>query len=446
MAFYPKDLIALLKKKIPTVEKIRYSKPPNLPSDMELQILLETAFHASLLTEEGRRPGFRIIYISKKEAEKETDMQRTGKYFSNESKIIPLDSLRPYSVSEINRLAPAAELTRLLICVANYAESGEKPELFIWGLLDVGENWWKFIHHETSGGKPPPNFITLTSSNPGELSISAQGEIYFTLKNGNIVQPRMNALWSGTINDFLQNARKQLYNETVKELGVKKWDEEDKDDDYPHRLYNYFLERILFYIREKAHGGTLIIIPNYINKNDTRITDRIIIKYACSYNYAWSTLKYSLKNHRRYYDLHFPLWDGKTAMTVENFRQHHMLSEEDQEIAEGLGDAAQAIASLTSIDGAVLLDDNFSILGFGCEIIATSSSLKEIVVNTRVSPNEKMTIESFGTRHRAAFRFCSSFEDSIAFVVSQDGGVKAIKRVGSDVVLWPDINTGAMGI
>jgi hypothetical protein len=27
----------------------------------------------------------------------------------------------------------------------------------------------------------------------------------------------------------------------------------------------------------------------------------------------------------------------------------------------------------------------------------------------------------------------------MAFVVSQDGGIKAVKRVGAKVVVWPDI-------
>jgi DNA integrity scanning protein DisA with diadenylate cyclase activity len=79
-------------------------------------------------------------------------------------------------------------------------------------------------------------------------------------------------------------------------------------------------------------------------------------------------------------------------------------------------------------------------------VIATSPSLTEVEAVTDYHPSTSVPIESFGTRHRSAFRFCSSLEDSASFVVSQDGGVKAIKRVGDKVNLWPDINTGFMGI
>jgi hypothetical protein len=30
----------------------------------------------------------------------------------------------------------------------------------------------------------------------------------------------------------------------------------------------------------------------------------------------------------------------------------------------------------------------------------------------------------------------------VTFVLSQDGGQKAVKRVGRDVVLWPDVTAG----
>lgn len=446
MSKYPKDLIPLLKKKCSSLKNRKYHKPPKLPTQSELEPLFDVAFQASLLTEEGRRSGFRIVYASKEELEKPESKIRE-KYFDNQSRVIPFDCERRYTVSEINRLAPAAEFTRLMICVYNNSKnSTESPELVIWGLLDVGENWWKFVHHEASGGRCPPNHITVTSCNPGELSVSSGGDVYYTLKNGEIIEPKINPIWNGEISKYFERAKKALYNDTIKDLKTKKWDDDGEDDDYPFRFYNHFLERILFYVREKAHGGTIIFVPHAIKKNDTRLTDRATIKYPCRYDYVWNLLVSSLVNHRKYYDLHFPLWDGESPITTENFQDHNLLEGESLEIDEGLGDIAQAIASLTSVDGAVILNDRFEVLGFGAEVTASSQSLKEVSVVAGENKQIPISIESFGTRHRSAFRFCSSFEDSVAFIVSQDGGVKAVKRVASDVLLWPDINAGGMGI
>ena len=179
MSYYPNDLIPILKKKCASLNKIRGHEPPNLPSDAELESLLDVAFQASFLTEEGRRLGFRIVYASKDEIGE--SINEEIEFFGSGTKAIPFDNPRPYSVSEINRVSPAAEFTRLMICVSN-SKSAENPKLTIWGLLDVGANWWKFVHHESSGGRCPPSQITVTCYNPGELSLSSGGDIYCFFK------------------------------------------------------------------------------------------------------------------------------------------------------------------------------------------------------------------------------------------------------------------------
>ncbi|MCE5212163.1 MAG: DNA integrity scanning protein DisA nucleotide-binding domain protein [Deltaproteobacteria bacterium] len=441
MNAYPKDIIPALKNVCTKLEKRKYGKPPTLPPDEELHVLLDTAFHASFLTEEGRRTGFRILYVSF-----ETMIKEIDKHSDNRWRIINFDTPRPYSVSELNRLAPAAELTHLMICVSNSSQNNRKSSLEIWGLLDVGENWWKFVHNETHSGMSPPNYFAITSMNAGELSISAAGDVLTTLKGGKLVYPKDTAIWDGSICDFLQTARNKLYQSVITALGTKSWDEEGQDDDYPYRFYNFFIERILFYVREKSHGGTLIIVPDYVSKDDTRLTDRLNLKYPCSYDYAWEMMTSCLVNERKYFDLHFPLWDAKLEITQNNFQEYHMLSSKRDDLDEAIGDAARAIASMTSVDGAVVLTDKLKVLGFGAEVLAISPSLKEVKIEVRSKTIQRIPIESFGTRHRSAFRFCSSFEEAVIFVVSQDGGVKAIKRVCKEVVLWPDINTGAMGL
>lgn len=445
MATYPRSVIPVLTRKWQALSKRQYGKPSILPARAELNTLIDIAFHATFLAEEGRRPGFRIIHYLPKDYKEDSEQESKGIFYFGEYRLIPLDKARPFNVSEVNRLAPAAELTRLILCVANLSDDLDEPSFCIWAMLDVGENWWKFIHHETSGGKPPPNHLTITSSNPGELSFSVQGEMLLTLKSGQIFHPTRNALWIDPISDFFKDGRRQLYKDTVKSLNSSVWDPKGHDDDYPFRFYNFFLERILFNIRSKQHGGIVIFIPSYITKYDTRLTDRINIKYPCSYDYAWKFMVRSLANQREFYDLHFPLWDGKQKTTKKLFQEHYLLAEEEQELDESLSDIAQAIASLTSVDGALIMNDRFVVMGFGVEVTAPSPSLKDVVVVTRPT-NRRVDIQSYGTRHRAAFRFCSSFEQSVAFVVSSDGGVKAVKRDGSDVFLWPDINTGSMGL
>jgi hypothetical protein len=437
---YPPDIISFLKKEWVKKRYPHQSKRAPLPSDEALLRILTVCYHASFLREEGRRLAFRVIYYPQPHFEKDNTPPR----FRHADRVIRFTSTREFSVAELHRLAPAAEAVRSLICI----ESSVDGKLNAWGLIDAGANWWNFIHHESSSGSPPPNRLTISSQSPGELSISSEGEILFSLRGGSLIVPSMDLLWAGVVADFFAEARHALYQSAIKALGVKKWDEEGHDNDYPQRLYNFYLLRILFSIREKNHGGTLILVPDKFQHGDSRLTDRITIKYPCDYDYVWNLLVRSLANHRKYYDLHFALWDSKKPIEAKKYREIEQLSDEREEIEESLTDCARLIASLSGVDGVLVLTDRFRVLGFGGEVIAASPTLRTVKVagDCRAKLCRDASIEGYGTRHRSAFRFCSSFEDAVAFIVSQDGGVKATKRHGPDVILWPDVNMGSFGI
>lgn len=439
MTAYPSDLVEAIKSCLHDEAESPYREPcPPIPRDSVLQMLLETSFGASLLTEEGRRPGFRLIYLSPDALSAKQEYREFTR-----ARTISFTCRRPFIVSEIVRLAPAAKMDRSLICVYDFSSDGSAEDLQIWGLLDVGANWWNFVHHAASSGQPPPIGITITSSKPGELSISSRGRVYVRLSNGTIVVPSHNALWQGDIDSFLAPASQSLYTDTCKLLGVQRFDEDGHDNDYPQRFYVHFLERLLFNVRDRRHGGTVVIVRDELAADDSRLTDRVLLKYACENNHAWSLLVARLANHRRYYDLYVPLADG-VDLTVERFSTMHRLESDKDELDEAISDVSDSIASLTAVDGAVLMTDHFRVLGFGAEVVAQSQSLTELTLADDHS--KSIPIDSFGTRHRSAFRFCSSYEDSLAFIVSQDGGVKAVKRSAGNVLFWPDINEGMFGL
>src|SRR5260370_31345825 len=115
---------------------------------------------------------------------------------------------------------------------------------------------------------------------------------------------------------------------------------------------------------------------------------------------------------------------------------------------ERIAEFCSFVAALSVVDGAVVMTRRMRILGLGAEIIATSQSLVAVkeALDPAVTKAALVPVERFGTRHRSAMRMCSSFEDCIALVVSQDGPVKAIKRVGADIVMWNDVTLGRLAI
>lgn len=166
-----------------------------------------------------------------------------------------------------------------------------------------------------------------------------------------------------------------------------------------------------------------------------------MIKYPCDIANVWQTLTDECVAFRNYYAHHFAVWDQAT-ITQAHFHQDSRNASARRELRSAHDDLMTFLATLTAVDGAVVLTDRFRLLGFGAEVIAQSPTLTTVTAaydntaqNTSVVP-----IDAYGTRHRSSFRFCSSLEDSVAFVVSQDGGVKAVKRVGGNVFLWPDVD------
>ena len=99
------------------------------------------------------------------------------------------------------------------------------------------------------------------------------------------------------------------------------------------------------------------------------------------------------------------------------------------------------IASLTQVDGAVMMTSDLELIGFGCELLESDVPYEEIKISTKAF-SEKFIInpEEFGTRHRSAFRFCHKFPLSLCFVISQDGSIRGISKDDQEIEFWPDLN------
>jgi hypothetical protein len=425
---YPPDLVVLVKKAWAAPSRFSGQERPPLPSDDALAELLGVAYQTSLLREEGRTLAFRIIFLPRETA-------KTRKDPHQKSRVAKFTEVRELSVAELRRLAPAADSVRSMICADHDPVKG----WVVWALLDIGANWWQFTRHEAGGARVPPINLTLGSPAPGELTISTNGLSLLALRGGTVYQARGSALDSGPVSAHFETGRLALYAETIRRLGTETWS--DNDDDYPKRFHDICLSRLLTSICDLSHGGTLILVPDKLSATDSRLSDRVNIKHPCDYDYAWNLMIECLEFHSRYYAAHSLLRESRTPVDPSAYKHVSFLNSRREESDEALGDCFRFIASLSSVDGALVMTDRFRILGFGAEVIAQSPTLREIrrAENPLATESTPISIESYGTRHRSAFRFCSSYEDAIAFIVSSDGGIKATKRIGADVVIWPEV-------
>jgi DNA integrity scanning protein DisA with diadenylate cyclase activity len=102
----------------------------------------------------------------------------------------------------------------------------------------------------------------------------------------------------------------------------------------------------------------------------------------------------------------------------------------------------KAVASLSGVDGVVVLSTHCKVRGFGVEIVHTSSEVETVQVaqDADAAKLRMKNIEERGTRHRSAFRLCNNLERCVVFVVSQDGDARAVEKVGPNVVPWNNVD------
>ena len=417
---------------------------PRLPAKKIVKHLLEVAYHASFMTEEMRRVVYHIIYCPRNAVQEPVPggAERYGKTFS-----VVFDRSRPFNESELLRLAPATDPTKVLIGVEPADGTENEEPLQIWGLIDAGSSWWDFIHGESRAGNRPPDYLTISTAEPGNIVISRKGNIILKLQRGEIVRPTSGMLKRGPVADFFDDAVDRIYREACVSIKCAKYDYRGSDS-YPQRLYLQYFERIIFHIRRKMHGGTLIVIPDNTDLQCAELQSRLMVKYPCSDERAWRLLVESLVLQHEYTQIHDRLLRRKCDICPAEYREAINKFDEIEEINDALSDSVKFIAALSGVDGAVLITDKLRLLGFGTEVVVSLPELSHVRVSQDVygSTGKSIPIESFGTRHRAAFRFCSTCENSLALVISQDGGVKAVKKKGDDIILWSDINLGLFGI
>ena len=422
---YPSDIVEIIKD-LWQKNKIISEFIDELPEDKILKNLLEIAYHSSFMTEESRRVRFSLIYCPKD----------SEKIKSNYETIVFTKS-RDFSLTEIFRLAPATDPTSVLIGV----ESEKNDELKIWGLIDIGSSWTHFIKGDGGSSFLPPSFFTILSSEPGNLTISCAGVTVLDLRQGKYFKPVSGIFNYGIIADFFKHSKDMLCKEIITKIKSGNFEKDNSMIEDFQKNIQIFFERLVFDIKEKFQGGTIIVVPKDFTNDDIRLKERVLIKYPCHYDKVWKILVNKNFLNYKLFELVFTEEIEEKEAYSELFHEYMFLNDKLKKIEQELSDAIKFLSSLSEVDGAVIITENLKLLGFGCEIIVKTNipDLIKIANDCDGNLGSYISIDSYGTRHRAAFRFCYSYENSLAFVVSKDGSLRAVKRNQNDIILWQDI-------
>jgi hypothetical protein len=100
------------------------------------------------------------------------------------------------------------------------------------------------------------------------------------------------------------------------------------------------------------------------------------------------------------------------------------------------------VSLLTRVDGLVLMTPSFDVRGFGVEITYDKAPKAVFRWSDNVVNGNHLSRASykhFGTRHRSMMRYCAQNPNSVGFVISQDGDVRAMTQMDGKLVLWENI-------
>jgi hypothetical protein len=410
-----------------------HAYPPDLaqyvedhwPSDRALQVsrellaeALSVAFQASLTSEEARPTRFRLLLTPADQ------LPESG--VPNEGVLrLQFDHSRPFSADELRRLAPSTPFETALIGV-----QPEDGKLRIWGIAHSGPAWLA----PTWGGRSlVPNWsydpiVHVTA--PGQVAVRSAGKLIGALERGIIVDALIDVFDSDWLPALFAHERELIRAEhAARQAEVTS--PTLVEDSLVGRISQQMLRRSIQLVRGARHGGMLLLVdptpsPGLANIGGLRLKYRF----------------HQDEPSRRYRKLLFQILERVAAATSKATVEWSDFATDDsldlEKLESAVFEMSRVIANLTAIDGAVVLDKRFGIVGFGAEVSAELPAPSRVWRALDSEGQERVLddIENVGTRHRAAYRFVRDHRRDLAIVISHDGGVSFVANRDAEVVFW----------
>ena len=407
---YPPDLARYVEAHWPA------ATPLSLPSAL-LEDALAAAFQASLMVEEARATRFRLLLTSPE--------QLPDAGTPNQGVLrLKFDHGRPLYADELRRLAPAVPFETALI--GAHAEHGK---LRIWGVAHSGPAWLA----PTWGGRSiVPNWTydpIIHVTGPGQLAVRCAGQLIGALERGLVVDAALDVFDSNWLRALFARER-QVIQEEHAALQAQVASRTSVEPSLIGKVAQQMLRRAIQLVRGARHGGLILIVDTAGG------TERPLRGLRLKYSFAQD------EPSHRYRTLLFQIVEAVAAITAKDsvgwldFASNQSVRFE--ELEQALFEHSRVLANLTAIDGALVLDKRFDVLGFGAEVSAELPTPERVwrAVDAEAQVRKPEEIENVGTRHRAAYRFVNDHPDGLAVVVSQDGAVSFVANREGRVVFW----------
>ncbi len=430
---YPKELAEHVFRQL-TEDSSSYHLDHSLDRSV-LENILSICYHASFMRDEERTARFRLIIRS------------PGNFPSGQSPPDGLDQLvfidpRPCSEDELRRLFSAVSFHRSMIGVT----LNEYSLPHIWGIVHSGTRWLQMIHGGTRKINTLPDSLIIYVTGPGRITVSVGLTMVAGLRGGKLISSENDVLSSIWLRDFFAEIRDEaweLHKEARQKYGVG-W--ATIATEFPMVLGHNLMRRVISLICNYRHGGMLVIVPTEFSEDLKNTNSYLNIKYTFSSDEGKKRVQQDIARLMNEYAQAVGKSDNQTDPI--GWSEYQKISTPSlSSMDEMLFEKAHLLAELTLVDGAVVLNRRFELLGFGAEI---SSGLDNVTTVQRAMDiegvnREPESVSGVGTRHRSAYRLCSALQGVLAVVVSQDGQVRFVRWLDGEVTYWDLLSTSILG-
>jgi hypothetical protein len=414
----------------------RHAYPPELASFVRgvwpaqaaplpkgLETLLSLAYQATLLRDEERPITLRIVV-----APPEVFPPSGGPPHAVMRLLFA--KRRPVDEHELRRLAPAVKYARSMIGVCETAEG-----LQIWGVVHTGPRW---IERKQGGRSLPPEIPTsplvIRAFGPGLLAIAHGDHTVAELRGGTISRPGVDVFQSAWLPARFAPIHAELaaLHEQARANAAEPWG--DLSPDLTRALSYGMVRRLIATMRNAHHGGAIVIVPP-----DCEAGRLLHLKYAFVEE----------EPRRRHRTLTLAAMRALARVAGAEGMDHAATwqdyANEGRDpfpaIDEAFFEVSHMLAGLADVDGVVVVNMRWEVLGFGAEIAGDLPEVTRVAI-ARDRDGASRTLEStegVGTRHRSAYRLCAAVREAVAVVVSQDGAVTWVAWHDDEVTCWPHV-------
>ncbi|NVO86328.1 putative sensor domain DACNV-containing protein [Hymenobacter terrestris] len=388
----------------------------SLPPRPELEHFISVAYQASLLHEEGQPVRCWLVLSALRELP--TGSAAGGTY------VLELAAPRPYEEQEIRRLSPALRSPGSVLAVRTDAAAG----LLIWGMLRGHFPGSPVGADPTPADPAAPQTLLLEVCGPGNLVFYHGHERVLTLQNGHVEGHgfvEYPLAWSrGRFMENIDVLRPQLAAAAIA----------TPPDLMPFlgELAHHVTRRVVSRVRASGHGGMLAYVP-------TASVPR------CVGPAATLRPKYPVRlpgEAHHYNGLQVAIIARLAELGDVSWARYQRAGDARLlELAAAIGQYADLLADLMTVDGALVVTKQLAVVGFGIEVYAPKLALTQVyrAQNANATQLQVEAADRGGTRHRAAYRLCLAEPESMAIVISQDGGVRFVQAQEGKVVFWEQL-------